>query len=165
MSKFIAFKPIGEILTEAGLITKPQLEVALRDQIYNDNMLLGEILALRGWIEQDTADFFVREWFKLINRRVDRPIGFYLNKAGLLSEADIQKILAEQRKYSLRFGDTAVQKGLLKPSTVEFFLKHLYPSQLHCSSPANSKAKEANIITKDDITYWVTLSSQKLTHY
>lgn len=164
MSKFITFKPIGEILTEAGLITKPQLEVALRDQIYNDNMLLGEILALRGWIEQDTADFFVREWFKLIGSRVDRPIGFYLNKAGLLSEADIQKILAEQRKYSLRFGDTAVQKGLLKPSTVEFFLKHLYPSQLHHASQDKLKAEEKNIITKDDITYWVTMSSQKLTH-
>ena len=64
MSKFITFKPIGEILTEADLITKPQLEVALRDQIYNEDMLLGEILALRGWIKQDTADFFVREWFK-----------------------------------------------------------------------------------------------------
>ena len=165
MSKFITFKPIGEILTEAGLITKPQLEVALRDQIYNENMLLGEILALRGWIEQDTADFFVQEWFKLANRRVDRPIGFYLNKAGLLSETDIQKILAEQRKYSLRFGDTAVQKGLLKPSTVEFFLKYLYPSQLRYSVPDNLKAQEKNIITKDDITYWVTLSSQKLTHY
>lgn len=165
MSKFITFKPIGELLTEAGLITKPQLEVALRDQIYNDNMLLGEILALRGWIEQDTADFFVQEWFRLINRRVERPIGFYLNKAGLLSETDIQKILAEQRKYSLRFGDTAVQKGLLKPSTVEFFLKHLYPSQLHYAAPDNLQAKEKNIITKDDITYWVTLSSQKLTHY
>lgn len=164
MSKFITFKPIGEILTEAGLITKPQLEVALRDQIYNDNMLLGEILALRGWIEQDTADFFVQEWFKLVNRRVERPIGFYLNKAGLLSEADIQKILAEQRKYSLRFGDTAVQKGLLKPSTVEFFLKHLYPSQLHYAAQDKLKAEEKNIITKDDITYWVTMSSQKLTH-
>ena len=169
MSKFITFKPIGEILTEADLITKPQLEVALRDQIYNKNMLLGEILALRGWIEQDTADFFVREWFSLVNRRVNRPIGFYLNKAGLLSNEDIQKILAEQRRLSLRFGDTAVQKGLLKPSTINFFLKYLYPSQLHYSqeskSSGESKDRENKIITKEDITYWVTLSSQKVSHY
>ena len=170
MSKFITFKPIGEILTEADLITKPQLEVALRDQIYNENMLLGEILALRGWIKQDTADFFVREWFKLVNRRADRPIGFYLNRAGLLSSEDIQKILAEQRRLSLRFGDTAVQKGLLKPSTINFFLKYLYPSQLHYFSQdgsknlRESKEPENKIITKEDITYWVTLSSQKVTH-
>ena len=170
MSKFITFKPIGEILTEADLITKPQLEVALRDQIYNENMLLGEILALRGWIKQDTADFFVREWSKIVNHRIERPLGFYLNRAGLLSSEDIQQILAEQRQLSLRFGDTAVQKGLLKPSTVNFFLKHLYPSQLHCSPPeklqdsreSEDEDKEKKIITKDDITYWVTLSSQKL---
>ncbi|MGB5634399.1 MAG: hypothetical protein WBM86_16680, partial [Waterburya sp.] len=109
MSKFITFKPIGEILKEADLITSPQLEVALRDQIHYQDMRLGEILALRGWINQDTADFFVQEWFKLTNKRIEHPIGFYLNKAGLLSKEDIQKILAEQHKHSLRFGDTAIQ--------------------------------------------------------
>jgi hypothetical protein len=57
MSKFITFKPIGTILQEADLITPPQLEVALRDQAYYEDMRLGEILALRGWIRQDTADF------------------------------------------------------------------------------------------------------------
>lgn len=165
MSKFITFKPIGEILTEADLITKPQLEVALRDQIYNENMLLGEILALRGWIKQDTADFFVQEWFRLINRRIEHPIGFYLNKAGLLSDKDIQKILAEQSKYSLRFGDLAVKKGLLKPNTVKFFLKNLFPSQLYSSNKTKELKPDKKIITKDDITYWVTLSSQKVTHY
>lgn len=165
MSKFITFKPIGEILTEADLITKPQLEVALRDQIYNENMLLGEILALRGWIKQDTADFFVQEWSRLINRRIEHPIGFYFSKAGLLSERDIQKILAEQSKYSLRFGDLAVKKGLLKPTTVKFFIKNLFPSQLYFSNKTKELKPEKNIITKDDITYWVTLSSQKVTHY
>ena len=64
MSKFITFKPIGEILQEAGLITSPQLQVALRDQTYYQDMRLGEILALRGWVGQETADFFAQEWFR-----------------------------------------------------------------------------------------------------
>ena len=168
MSKFITFKPIGEILAEADLITRPQLEVALRDQIYNNDMLLGEILALRGWIKQDTADFFVREWFKIINQRIEHPLGFYLNKAGLLSEEEINKILVKQREreQSLRFGDTAVQQGLLKPSTVNFFLQNLFPSQLHYSRQAAEKIQQQQEkITKEDITYWVTMSSRKLTHY
>ena len=165
MSKFITFKPIGEILKEADLITSPQLEVALRDQTYYEDMRLGEILALRGWIKQDTADFFVQEWYKLANRRIEHPLGFYLNKAGLLSESDIQKILAEQHKYSLRFGDTAIKQGLLKPSTVNFFLQNLFPSQLRNQQQAAREiAQQGNRITKDDITYWVTLSSEKLTH-
>lgn len=165
MSKFITFKPIGEILQEAALITSPQLEVALRDQTYYEDMRLGEILALRGWIKQDTADFFVQEWFKLINGRIEHPIGFYLNKAGLLSEQDIKIILLEQHKHSLRFGDTAVQHGLIKPNTVNFFLQNLFPSQLYNNRKATAKTEERQEkITRDDITYWATLSSNKLTH-
>ncbi|MDJ0568412.1 MAG: hypothetical protein QNJ53_05140 [Pleurocapsa sp. MO_192.B19] len=167
MSKFITFKPIGEILQEAGLITSPQLEVALRDQIYYQDMRLGEILALRGWIQQDTADFFVQEWFKLINKRIEHPIGYYLNKAGLLSEEDIKVILIEQHRNSLRFGDTAVRQGLIKQNTIEFFLENLFPSQLNNShkNSQNSQTKPKNKITKDDITYWVTLTSEKVTNF
>lgn len=162
MSKFITFKPIGEILQEAGLITSPQLEVALRDQAYYQDMRLGEILALRGWIKQDTADFFVQEWFKLINRRIEHPIGFYLQQAGLLTEEDIKIILLEQHKYSLRFGDTAIQQGLVKPDTINFFLQNLFPSQVIKPKPIKEKTSER--VTKDDITYWVKLSTTKITN-
>lgn len=162
MTKFITFKPIGEILQEAGLITSPQLEVALRDQIYYQDMRLGEILALRGWIEQDTADFFVQEWFKLVNQRIEHPIGFYLQKAGLLTEQDIKFILIEQHKYSLRFGDTAVKHGLIKPSTINFFLQNLFPSQLNRDRPASQKSTKRPRITGDDITYWAIMSSDRV---
>ena len=124
MSKFITFKPIGEILQEAGLITRPQLEVALRDRIYYQDMRLGEILALRGWVKQDTADFFVKEWFQLINQRIEHPIGYYLNRAALLSEEDVKVVLLEQRKHCLRFGDMAIKQGLIEPNTLEFFLQN-----------------------------------------
>ncbi|MEM8720548.1 MAG: hypothetical protein AAGE84_14795 [Cyanobacteria bacterium P01_G01_bin.39] len=167
MSKFITFKPIGEILQEAGLITNPQLELALRDQNYYEDLRLGEILALRGWIKQDTADFFVQEWFKLINQKIDHPIGFYLNKAGLLSEQDIKFILVQQHKYSLRFGDTAVKQGLIKPNTIDFFLKNLFPSQLPRKNPNHQKTIQQvkNKITSEDITMWAKLSSEKITRY
>ncbi|MEM8832357.1 MAG: hypothetical protein AAGE96_23905 [Cyanobacteria bacterium P01_G01_bin.19] len=165
MSKFITFKPIGEILQEAGLITAPQLELALRDQSFYQDMKLGEILALRGWVKQDTSDFFVEEWFKLINRRIEHPIGFYLQKAGLLTEQDIKFILIEQNKYSLRFGDTAVKQGLIKPDTVNFFLQNLFPSQLYIPQNKNRRSKQDRRITNDDITYWAIMSSDKVTTF
>ncbi|MBE9045272.1 hypothetical protein IQ255_12845 [Pleurocapsales cyanobacterium LEGE 10410] len=163
MSKFITFQPIGEILQEAGLITNPQLELALRDQLYYQDMRLGEILALRGWVKQNTADFFVQEWFKLVDKKIEHPIGFYLNRAGLLSEEDIKIILLEQRKHCLRFGDIAIKQGLIKPNTVEFFLQNLFPSQLNNARTVENTQQQKKI-TKDDITYWVTLSSKKLTN-
>lgn len=165
MSKFITFKPIGETLQEAGLITSPQLEVALRDQTYYQDMRLGEILALRGWVKQDTADFFVREWFKLVNKRVDRPIGFYLKQAGLLTEQDIKRILLEQNKYSLRFGDTAVKQGLIKPTTVDFFVQNLFPSQLKKANSLDKETLNKSKITKDDITYWAIKSTEQLSNF
>ena len=164
MSKFITFKPIGEILQEAGLITGPQLELALRDQNYYQDMLLGEILALRGWVKQDTADFFVQEWFKLVNQRIEHPIGFYLQRAGLLTEQDIKSILVDQGRHSLRFGDTAVKQGLIKPSTVNFFLQNLFPSQINRYQTNNKKSRRGSRITKDDITYWATMCNDKITN-
>ena len=51
-------KPIGELLTSAGLISEGQLQTALYDQQAYQDMRLGEILATRGWLHQKTADFF-----------------------------------------------------------------------------------------------------------
>ena len=158
MSRIITLKPIGEILQEADLISIPQLEVALRDRVYNQDLRLGEILALRGWIKQDTADFFVQEWFKVINRRIEHPIGFYLKQAGLLEGQDVERILSLQHKHSLRFGDTAIKQGLIKSNTVNFFLQNLFPSQLYDSRKAALDIQQKDKITKEDITYWVKSS-------
>lgn len=176
MSNLTLMKPVGEILQDAGLITTPQLEVALRDQMYYQDMKLGEILALRGWIEQKTVDFFVEEWLKIINHKPERPLGFYLQQASLLSEDQIKFILQEQNKTLLRFGSTAVIQGWLKQSTVDFFIKNLFPDRINESpfmkktlaqtTKANSTSKtKTEYISNDDITYWVTLSTQKLSNF
>ena len=81
----------------------------------------------------------------------------------MLTETDIQLILREQHVNALRFGDTAIAQGLLKPSTVNFFLQNLFPSQLNIPSQQEKVRDEANRITSDDITYWATMSSAKLT--
>lgn len=166
MSKFITFRPLGEILQDAGLITAPQIQVALNDQKHYQEMRLGEILALRGWIKQDTADFFVEEWFKSIARRPKHPIGFYLNRAGLLTEQQIQLILQEQNKSLQRFGTIAVSQGLIKQNTVDFFLKNLFPHHrrnLLTDSKDFGSEKPADYITSADITHWVILSTRQIT--
>lgn len=169
MSQIITLKPLGETLKHAGLISAPQIEVALRDHEYYQDMRLGEILASRGWIKQETADFFAEEWVNLINQKANHPLGFYLKKASLLNDGQIQSILDEQRQNFLRFGTTAVIKGFLKQSTVDFFLKNLFPDQVARShfkqtmaSNYNNQSK-ADYITQEDITQWVILSSKHLT--
>ncbi|MFN9175260.1 MAG: hypothetical protein ACK58N_12345 [Synechocystis sp.] len=110
---------IGQLLQEAGLITPSQIEVALYDQ-HNFSLPVGTILVLRGWIQQETVDFFVEQWPKLLSHAERYPLGQYLEKAGLLSPQQIDAILAEQAESGFRFGTIAVLKGWLKKQTVDY---------------------------------------------
>ncbi|MEB3190526.1 MAG: hypothetical protein VKL42_09320 [Snowella sp.] len=69
-------KPLGLILREADLVTPAQIEVALQDQQYYQ-LPLGEILALHGWVHQETADFFAEQWPKLITEPTIYLLGEY----------------------------------------------------------------------------------------
>lgn len=120
-------RKIGEILQEADLVSSAQVETALMDQKFHQELHLGEILALRGWIKQETADFFAQEWYDKVTSVEKRPLGYYLREAGLLTEQQINDILKEQQTNWLKFGAIAVLKGWLKQSTVDFFIGNLFP--------------------------------------
>lgn len=131
-------KPLGEILFQAHLVTANQLKEALQEQEKTKNGKIGEILARRGWIKQETADFFAKYWRGLANQKHGcrhKPLGYYLQEAGLLDKQQIFTILREQQKGKLwiRLGASAVMKGWLKQSTVDFFLEHLFPESANDS--------------------------------
>ena len=65
------------------------------------------------------------QWTVLLKQKPKQPLGKYLEAAGLLNEHQIKTILAEQSQKNLRFGELAVLKGWLKPTTIKFFLEHL----------------------------------------
>lgn len=117
-------KKLGLVLQEAALITPAQLEVALNNQQHFD-YLIGEVIALHGWVSKDTIDFFAEQWFELIHRPNALPLGHYLQMASLLEQPQIDKILTEQKKLGLRFGATAVLMGWLKQETVDYFIANL----------------------------------------
>ncbi len=126
-------KPLGCLLENASLISKYQLQVALLDQYrVNDieefHLKIGEILALRGWIKQKTADFFVIDFPNLLMSPKKHLIGLYLLSAGLLEKEQVEIILDEQKKISMKFGLIAVEKGWLKDKTIDFFIDCFHPS-------------------------------------
>ncbi len=69
-------KPLELILVEAGLISIGQVELALQEQ-KNHDFKFGEILALHGWIKQETVDFFIYQWPKLIQKKEKKPLVYY----------------------------------------------------------------------------------------
>jgi uncharacterized protein YjbI with pentapeptide repeats len=126
-TKFPARKPLGELLIEAGLISAIQLELALQDQ-EEEKLKVGEILAMRGWIKQETADFFADRWFNLLQDPQKQPLAYYFKEAHLLSEVQIEHLIQEQatRTNKVRFHRLAVEKGYLRQITVDFFLAHIF---------------------------------------
>ncbi len=126
-------KRLGELLLEADLISPAQIEVSLRDQSYNPDLHLGEILAMRNWIQQKTANFFAQDWSDLIKQKSRNPIGWYLQQAALLQEGEIKRILNEQKLTGVRFGTVAVLQGVLKSTTLDFFLMYLFPKEIKAS--------------------------------
>ncbi len=118
-------KPLGKVLQQADLITSEQIEIALKEQTQVGGLRFGEILASHQWLKQETADFFSQHWPTLLEQKPKQPLGKYLKAAGLLNEHQIRIILAEQPQKKLRFGELAVLKGWLKPTTIKFFLEHL----------------------------------------
>jgi hypothetical protein len=125
MSKTSASEPLGLVLQKADLVSAEQVNVALSAQKKADRRRLGEILAARGWIKQETADFFVQTWPNLFDRDRLQPIGQYLKAAALLDEEQIQTILQEQEITGDKFGAIAVLKGWLRQNTIDFFVEHL----------------------------------------
>jgi tetratricopeptide (TPR) repeat protein len=118
-------KPLGKLLQQADLITSEQIDIALQEQSEFAGLRLGEILVSHGWLKQQTADFFSQQWPALLHKKPKQPLGRYLKDAGLLNEHQIRIILAEQTQKRLRFGELAILKGWLKPTTIKFFLEHL----------------------------------------
>ncbi|GAB4527681.1 MAG: hypothetical protein Tsb0014_08600 [Pleurocapsa sp.] len=126
-SAILPLKPLGAALQRAGLISSSQIEMALQRQEQNLELRIGEILAMEGWLKSKTADFFAEQFWNLLTRQPKKPLGYYLKEAALLDEQQIAVILSEQEQLKLKFGELAVQKGWLKPATLDFFLEYLVP--------------------------------------
>ena len=122
-------KRIGELLIDANLLTPGQVQVALYDQQQFSSMRFGEIVVSRGWLKQDTVDFFGEQWNRICARGPQTSLGDYLCAAGLMDEHCIQQIIAEQARNGYRFGANAVLLGFIKQQTLDYFLQNLFPKQ------------------------------------
>ncbi len=130
-------QPLGVVLQEAGLVDASQIEIALTVQKQLNILRLGEILASQGYLKQETADFFVRQWPTILEQKNIKPLGQYFKEASLLDESQIQELLEKQRHSQtwIRFGALAVWSGYIKQSTLDFFIKNL----THSDKPKSLK--------------------------
>ena len=116
---------LGQVLVKAGLVSPNQILVVLNDAKYREDLRIGEILALRGWIQQETADFFAEVLPNLPNTTQKEPIGQYLKVARLLTQQQIDNVLTYQRNNPVKFGEIAVALSYLKNQTLNYVLDYI----------------------------------------
>lgn len=125
MAKTIVVKPLGLVLRKAGLVSSEQVETALKESFILPKCKIGEVLAIRGLIKPQTADFFAEIWPDILATKKLQPLGQYLQDASLINEQQVTKVLKIQSRNSSKFGKIAVEQGLISQSTLDFFLEHL----------------------------------------
>ncbi|WP_202803609.1 WecB/TagA/CpsF family glycosyltransferase [Spirulina subsalsa] len=122
--------PIGQLLYQAGLLSEDQINRICHLQAQSRHLRFGELLVQQGWLRPETVDFFVEQLPKVVVAPCKQPLGYYLKSAALLDSEQIKVILQEQSHRGERFGEMAVQKGWLKPETLDFFLDYLVPESI-----------------------------------
>ena len=131
MSNLAGLK-IGELLVAAGLLSEARVQVALLDKNRSDGQYrTGEILAMRGWVRQETTDFFVDVLPKLASTSSRLLLGEYLTLAHLLTPDQVDALLKEQKQCGVRLGSLAVMRGWLPKRTLDFLLEVLFPDRMH----------------------------------
>lgn len=117
-------QPIGQRLSQAGLLPLTKLQLVLEDQKHQPDLQLGEILLLRGWIQETTLTFFLNlEAAACCPQFRSLPIGERLQRAGLVSEADIQKALQEQKQLRGKLGQILALQGVVSQLTADYFAR------------------------------------------
>jgi hypothetical protein len=130
----LAWRPLGEILVQRGLISEIELHDALREQQHEGGRL-GEILFARGVVsaldlrdalaEQHGLDLRVesrtqpgRRGDSPEERRNSYPLGRILIQRGHITEAQLDAALAEQSTTGRRLGQILISAGAVSTFTL-----------------------------------------------
>jgi type II secretory ATPase GspE/PulE/Tfp pilus assembly ATPase PilB-like protein len=102
--------PLGAMLVSAGVLGRGQVDQAVAAQVAARTVPIGKILVEMKKVDKETLD----EAAELQSRKRLR-IGQVLVEAGLVSEADIEQALSEQKKRKgKRLGEMLVELGILR---------------------------------------------------
>jgi N-acetylglucosaminyldiphosphoundecaprenol N-acetyl-beta-D-mannosaminyltransferase len=135
MNRYHYQLPIGQLLQEAELLSPVQVAEILAMQEQARQRRFGDLVIEQGWLPSQTVDFFADQLPQLSRSR-HLPLGEYLKTAALIDEDQIRHILAQQANGGGRFGDIAVENGLVPQGTVNLVMEQL-------AKPQSQRSKKA----------------------
>ena len=113
--------PLEDKLRSAELISYHQLEIARMEQLTaRDGRTIANIVVDKGWVKPETIYFFETALLQPAFRQKDTPLGYYLQLAGLLTKAQVEKLHQTQQLSGVSFEDAAESRGWVKRNTIYF---------------------------------------------
>ena len=94
------------------------------------------------------------------NNPTSKRIGSYLVEAGLITQAHIDVVLADQEATGMRFGEIVVLRGWLKEQTIEYLMEKIVLPEREVNATRSSvvpKIKQ-NITSKESLANKQTFS-------
>jgi hypothetical protein len=118
-----AWRPLGELLIERGLIDEYELEHWLMQQKLT-GMLLGELLVLNKIVSpvEVAAALAVQRGADGVAEGIHegpRQLGRILVEKELLTESGLQRALLAQRRHGGTLGDILVQRGYISQQQID----------------------------------------------
>ena len=121
---------IGQILLDAGFITRQDLDAALETQ-WRTNEPLGEILLKKGVLKPQelNAVLAIQRDLATLKDALSaaagnpQPLGELLLSAGRISSKDLEDALSDQAKISERLGQIFLKKGIITADELDAVLE------------------------------------------
>jgi hypothetical protein len=129
----IGFRPIGDYLVDAGLLSPAQVEVVLNDQA-NTSLRFGEILVKRGWVKEKTIEYLYQKIIEPERRAMRQSVAFQKKPP---APPPAGAIAGRHRK---NFGPTRLERA---PSPIA-------PAR-QLTRPSNDHAKQYFVAPDDDL--------------
>jgi hypothetical protein len=119
-------EPIGELLLEAGRLTRAQLASALAEQ-QSSKERLGQVLVRKGWLGEAELDALLAFQHRLDAARAGRAgplqLGNLLVSTGRITSEQLQDGIARQTRSHERLGEALVASGAISERDIARGLK------------------------------------------
>ena len=175
-----AWRPLGELLVDHGLIDEYDLEAVLYEQRLS-GQLLGELLVSKGIVSPIEMASIIAEQHGIHlvpehrpsppasppepeanGRRKWRPLGRILVEKELLTESGLQRVLLAQRRYGGLLGELLMQRGYVGPAQLAEALAEQHG--LNVDREVIEQAKEKPLEPHSNALYEVRIPASVATH-
>jgi len=145
-------QPIGEVLSQKGLVEKAAIEEALTEQQQLRSRRVGEIIAEKAALPQDLVDQTINNVINSGRTKNKARVGDILIEARLVTRQQVEEALHEQTSGKRkRIGLILIEKGLITEDQLLTALAHKFGLQVIDLNETKISPEALKLVPRDMI--------------